>query len=284
MPGRVLVLSFALVAFSPALSAAANPECPDGWFCESNAVTAPPASPPPSAAAAPQPAPPVALPPPPPGMVAVPVYGPAGYPPGYYLVPIQPPPLPKKKKPKKKHGFHEWGFNLHVDGALLGNQPEHDRAMGGLGFGFRYRPVPHLAFNLGFEVMRGAEYDQHFHREAALLFDTQLFFNPRDVVQFYGLVGMGFSNSAWVRVQHSHDDVTYADDTLKRDYFGGQAGLGLEVRVSHRIALGGDVIGFIRGRIDEHDGNAPDAVPRDPNTGEHATGGGLLRLGMTIYW
>lgn len=289
MPGRVLVLSFALVGLSPAVSLAASPECPDGWFCESNGAATPP-PPPPASSVTGNPAAPPAGPgaaAPANATVAVPVdgpgYGPVGYPPAYVLVPVQPPPPPAKKK-KPKHRFHEWGFNLHVDGALLGNQPEHDRAMGGLGLGFRYRAIPSLAFNLGIEVMRGAEYNQHFHREAALLFDTQWFFNPRDVVQFYGLVGMGFSNSTWVRVQHSRDDVNYDDGELQRSYFGGQLGLGLEVRVSRHVALGGDVIGFVRGRIDEHDGTVPDAVPSDPSLTEHATGGGLLRLGMTIYW
>jgi hypothetical protein len=70
---------------------------------------------------------------------------------------------------------------------------------------------------------------------------------------------------------------------LHRSYFGGQLGLGMEVRVSRHIALGGDVIGFIRGRSD-NDGGTPDAVPRDPNVTEKNSGGGLLRLGMTVYW
>ena len=286
----VFALSFALVAFSPALSSAAQ-ECPDGWFCDENgapttpaAQPAPPAQPQPAPPPQPQPRPgppppPSAAPAPPPG------YGPTYPPPGYYSAPILvavPPPPPPKKKHKRRR-TSEWGFNLHLNGALLGNQPEHDRAMGGLGLGFRYRPIPSLAFDVSGEIMRGAEYDRHFHREGALLLNTLLFFNPRDVVQFYGVVGMGWSESTWVAVRGSGNDVSYDDGDLHRSYFGGQLGLGMEVRVSRHIALGGDVIGFIRGRSDDDD-NSPDAVPTNPNLSERSSGGGLLRLGMTVYW
>jgi hypothetical protein len=67
-------------------------------------------------------------------------------------------------------------------------------------------------------------------------------------------------------------------------YFGAQLGLGTEVRVSRRIAIGGDVVGFIRGRTDDKASYAPEFV--DPNTGRatNTSGGGLVRVGATFYW
>ncbi|HET7542717.1 MAG TPA: outer membrane beta-barrel protein [Polyangiaceae bacterium] len=284
MARLVFALSFALVALFPALSSAAPGECPDGWFCDDNGTPSAPAAQP-----APAPAPPAAQPPPPaqprpqPPPAPPPGYGPTYPPPGYYYpAPVFVTEPPPKKKKHKRHRTSEWGFNLHLNGALLGNQPEHDRAMGGLGLGFRYRPIPSLAFDVSGEIMRGAEYDQHFHREAAFLVNMLLFFNPRDVVQFYGVVGMGWSESSWVAVHGYDNTVTYDDNDLHRSYFGGNLGLGMEVRVSRHIALGGDVIGFVRGRTDED--HVPDAVPSDPNLSERSSGGGLARLGMTVYW
>jgi len=293
MPRRlVFALSFTLMALVPAISAAAQDDCPDGWFCEPNA--SPPASPssaPPPALPPPGPLPqPPDTPPQPPG--APPQAGQSAAPPGYGPVfyPSPPPPgasapPPAEPPPKKKrrHGFREWGFNLHLEGALLADEPnEDDAAMGGLGFGFRYRALPSLAFEAGADFLRGAEHHGYWRSETALLLDTLLFFNPRDVAQVYALGGLGFSRSSLNYAENTGDDVFYRRSHEHQSYFGGHLGLGLEVRVSHRVAVGGDVMGFIRSRTDEsnHDDVVNGAQPfRDGDTS-----GGVLRAGVTFYW
>jgi hypothetical protein len=56
------------------------------------------------------------------------------------------------------------------------------------------------------------------------------------------------------------------------------------VRVSRSIALGGDIVGFIRGRTDDQASTVPEF--EDPNThrATNTSGGGLIRVGATFYW
>jgi opacity protein-like surface antigen len=280
MPPRlVFALSLTLTALVPAISAAAPDDCPDGWFCEPNAP--PPASPSP---APPQPLPqPPSAPPPPSQPAAPPGYGPSFYPPPPPTGAFAPAP-PSEPPPKKKrqHGFREWGFNLHLEGALLADEPNaDDAAMGGLGFAFRYRVLPSLAFEAGADFLRGAEHHGYWRSETALLLDTLLFFNPRDVAQVYALGGLGFSRSNFNYAEHTGDEVFYRRSDEHQSYFGGHLGLGLEVRVSHRVAVGGDVMGFIRTRTDD---NHADVVNGSPTFREGDTSGGVLRAGVTFYW
>jgi hypothetical protein len=271
---RVFALSFAFVLLVPALSRAAGEDCPDGWFCEPNA--APPAPAPSQLPPAPLPAP---APLPGPSSPAVePVYDPAFYP----AVADQEP--PKQAPPKRRHRrFREWGFNVHLEGALLGDQPERDAAMGGLGFGFRYRVLPPLAFEVGVDLLRGAEHNEYWRSEAALLLNTLIFFNPRDVVQVYALGGLGFSRTSLNYARRSGDEVFYRRSDEHYSYFGGQLGLGVEVRVSRRVAIAGDLLGFLRGRTDDTRDHSADLVGANVHASDTADGG-LLRVGLTIYW
>jgi hypothetical protein len=189
-------------------------------------------------------------------------------------------PLPAPP-PKRQRGFREWGFNLHLEAALLGDQPKREQAMGGLGFGFRYRVLPALAFEAGVDLLRGPEHYGYYRSEAALLLNTLVFFNPRSVLQVYALAGLGFSGTGVTYVHHSDEHYLKRSDE-RRSYFGGQLGLGLEVRVSHRIAIAADLIGLMRGRTDERADNQ--VIDDDPQRERDANGGGLLRAGVTFYW
>ena len=66
------------------------------------------------------------------------------------------------------------------------------------------------------------------------------------------------------------------------DYFGGHGGIGLEFRLSRRVALNIDALGFIRNRTD--DDPRPEFV--DPETGRttNTSGGGMFRGGISFYW
>ena len=271
-----LATAIGLAALAPRAALAAG-DCPDGWFCEDNAAPQPPATP----GAGPRPVTP--------GPAEAPPEAPGSYaPPGEPGEPVifvdRPENAPRPPMRRRHRGFHEWGFNLHLEDAILGNAP--DRAshsgMGGLGFAFRYRPLPPLAFEAGIDLLTGTDYQGYSRGEAALLLNTLVFFNPHDVVQIYGLGGLGFSAANVTIAPRSGE--TFQSHDEHYSYFGAQAGLGVEVRVSHSIALGGDVVGFVRGRTDDRSGNAPEF--EDPNTHRvtNASGGGLVRVGATFYW
>jgi len=289
---RCLVFALLIVffGFAPSVSSAASEDCPDGWFCEPNA--APPSSPPSQQPALPPAARP-AEPAPPARPAVAPSYDPAGHPPpgqpryepnraegSFEVPPDQPPP-----KHRRRRGFREWGFNLHLMGALLDNQAERvdSTALGGLGFGFRYRLLPRLAFEAGIDLLRRSEHDGYSRTEAAFLLNTLLFFNPRDVVQIYALGGLAFSG-ANVSIAPRSGEAYFKRRDEHYSYFGGQLGLGVEVRVSRRIAIAGDLLGFIRGRNDERWDETPEYIDYDTQRSSKTSGGGVLRAGVTFYW
>jgi len=285
-------LPFALVALAPAVALAAGDDCPDGWFCEPNGAPRPagPNGPVPSPGARPS-EPSTA---PRPGMT--PGSEPPGYPPPNYPGPERPseeeeelnlevPPDNPAPVRRRHRGFREWGFNLHLEAALMGNKPERasNAEMAGLGFGFRYRLIPALAFEAGVDLLTGTDFQGYSRSEAALLFNTLVFFNPHDVVQIYGLGGLGFSG-ANVTVAPRSAETSFKRHDENYSYFGGQVGFGVEVRVTRHIAIASDLIGFIRGRTDERSDDTPEFVDANTHRATNTSGGGLLRGGITYYW
>jgi len=191
-------------------------------------------------------------------------------------------PPPKKRRAR---GFPRWGFNLHLVGALLDNhlQEVDNTVMGGLGFGFRFRPLPALAFDAGVDLMKGTDHEGYYRTEASFLLNTLVFFNPRDVLQIYALAGLGFTGAeATIEPRRGEALVNRYDQDYS--YVGGQFGLGMEVRVSRRFAVAADVLGFVRGRTDEHWQELPELIDRNTQSSRETSGGGMLRAGVTFYW
>jgi Outer membrane protein beta-barrel domain len=278
-----LALLFAFVALAPKAALAAD--CPDGWFCEDGAP--PQAPPPPNAPPGEHPGP--RQPPAPPDGVepfTPPPYPPPGAPDEPTIFVDRPENAPPPAAVHRhRRQFHEWGFNLHLEGAIIGNKPGRasNAGMGGLGFGFRYRPLPPLAFEAGIDLLSGTDFNGYSRSEAGLLLNTLVFFNPHDVVQVYALGGIGFS-AADVTVAQQSGQNPFPQHNETYSYFGGQAGLGIEVRVMRGVALGGDILGLIRGRTDNKANYAPEF--EDPNTHRvtNTSGAGLIRVGVTFYW
>ena len=168
------------------------------------------------------------------------------------------------------------GLHFHVDG-LLGE----DLAMMGAGAAFRIRPNPHFALDIGAGIYGGNDYNGMDRFEVPAVVDALFYFNPQHRFQFYALVGVGasFGHADGVNVHTGNAD--------SRDYvhLGGEAGLGLEWRISRVFALNIDVRGFIRERVDSD----PEPEFRELNDAgnwqsTNTSGGATARLGMTFYF
>jgi hypothetical protein len=304
MSRPVLTLLSALVALAPATAFAAG-DCPDGWFCDEGA----PSEPPPGNARPPMPGARPLSPPEgelPPSPSAPPGYNPPGYPapsyppPGYAepslnAVPSEPiqfhdpdadeeEDLPVPVPRRHRRPFHEWGFNLHLEDALIGDKAGKapNAGMAGLGFGLRYRPLPPIAFEAGLDFLTGTDFNGFDRSEVALLVNTYVFFNPHDVVQVYALGGLGISGADVTVSPQNGENFPRHDEHYS--YFGGQLGFGAEVRVTRRVAISGDLVGFVRGRTDGDSDAAPEFVDPTSHRATNTSGGGLLRLGATFYW
>jgi opacity protein-like surface antigen len=199
----------------------------------------------------------------------------------------EPPPQVRKRPYRRK-----WGFNMRLQGVMMGDndQRSEESGMGGLGFSFRYRPIRHFAFDVGLDFFGGKDWQGNDRSETALMMNGLIYFNPKDAVQVYTLAGIGFSGarvrpSEATQIQDGTQVVPGGEEEERNySYFGGQLGIGLEFRVSHKISLNLDVVGFIRGRTDEKARYQPEFV--DPETGRttNTSGGGLFRGGITFYW
>jgi hypothetical protein len=226
--------------------------------------------------------------PPPQVIIIAPGYGygyPYGYPYGRPARPAQPPPPPPRPKPQRWQS--EFGINLRVEGVALGHAggSSLNVGMGGVGLSLRYRPVPHFAFDLGADVLAGNDYNGFQRMEVPISLNGMIFLNPRNRVQVY-LIGGGNISRAQVRSDTPAPQLAPVDGGgqygATYTYVGGQGGLGLEFRLSKRIALDMDGLGFIRKRIG--DIQAPEFI--NPETGQttNTSAGGLFRGGLTFWW
>lgn len=265
----------ALYVISTALSLglvapAARAECPPGdWFCEPASENAPQAAPPAEPSATP---PPPKEQPPPAGTALRP----------RERVRIDPGPPPRRSR----HYRHrrEFGANLHIDGAIFGSERgmSHDAGMGGLGGAFRMRFHPVFALDIGLDFLGGRDFNGNTRAEAVLSGNGLLYLNPRQRIELYLLAGLSTSRA--------HVDVRYlggervAPHDASYSYFGGQLGLGVEVRLSRRVAASADVLGFVRERSRRYRHFEPDFVDPETHRTTNTSGGGLVRGGFTFYW
>jgi hypothetical protein len=293
------VFAAAMSLSFPAL--AQNNNCPPGsWFCADAEVKVPgperPAAPtlpqperrrvqvqeeepdgPPSAAPTQGPPPVVVYQPGPPAHPPVVIVSP-GYRHRRYLPP-PPPPLRPRWRP-------EWGLNLRVEGVVFGHARggADNMGMGGIGSSLRFRPIPHLAFEAGFDFLAGNDFNGFERQEIPITLGGILYLNPRNRVQVYLTGGMHFSHA------NVHSD--RSSRLLQRDsdggysaeytYFGGQGGAGLEFRISRRVAVNIDGIGFLRRRTD--DGPRPEFIDPEHNRVTNTSAGALVRGGLTFWW
>lgn|GEM_PF-421346 len=199
----------------------------------------------------------------------------------------------------------EWGLNARLQGASIGggeaNHAVQDAGMGGFGMSLRYRPWARLAVDAGFDIIGGTDYNGFERVETPFSLNGIFYVNPRSRTQFYFMGGVNWSRATVSSHEPSallspnSDGAGYSADYK---YFGGQLGVGLEFRLSKRVAFNVDFLGFVRERTDIDDGDhhmnkgnhdtSSDKLPEYINaeTGQttNTSGGGLFRGGLTLWW
>ncbi len=205
----------------------------------------------------------------------------------------------------------EWGLNLRLQGVSFGGDDHgheggqqtasRDAGMGGFGMSLRYRPTPRFAFDAGFDVLGGTDFNGFERVEMPFSVSGIFYLNPRSRSQFYVTGGVNWS-SATVTSDQAHPLLlaNKSNDGFSADYkyFGGQLGVGLEFRLSKRVAFNVDVLGFVRSRTDiddDDDGRhgkdqdkdqdkLPEFMDADTGRSTNTSGGGLFRGGLTFWW
>jgi hypothetical protein len=223
------------------------------------------------APAAPQAAPPA--PPPMPRYAPEIQYAPA---PSYGY---QPPPRYVAARPS--FGGSALGIDVHAEGAALGGDRNHNAAgLGGAGLALKYRATPHLALELGLDVVGGHDWNADKRVEVSGHLGGLVYLNPRSRVQVY-LAG-GFVGDHASASPPSEGYTTLDSQGLTYDHVGGYAGLGLEFYLTRRVSFHVDARGIVREKV----GGSPGPEFTDASTGKttNTSGGVLGQAGMTFYF
>jgi hypothetical protein len=142
--------------------------------------------------------------------------------------------------------------------------------MGGFSGALRFRPKEHVGIDLGSGYFAGNDYQGFYRTEIPLTANVLFFVNPQHKLQLYFLMGPGFS---FGRV-HTFNEVR------RMTHIGGQAGIGLELRLAPAFALNVDVRGILRHRIDSD----PRPEFTDGTRSTNTSGGAVLTFGGTLYF
>jgi opacity protein-like surface antigen len=294
-----LVLAIPAVAAAQSAPASQPSSCPPGsWFCvpPADAQPVPAGKPVQGLQPLPDPEDETAPPPPPPRRAPrqpTVTYEPAPAPAPPVVVyqppaPVmverseQPPPYEYAPPPRKPISpAKEWGLNLHLEGAAIGSGSKQNASMGGLGAGLRFKPTRYVGLETDLDFMGGHGYSGDQRDETALTFNALVFANPKDRAQVYFLAGFGWD---WAHSTSDPSDTTQNSFDYHYTYFGGQIGLGLELRLTRVLAFNIDLRGFVRTRTDQLAQQQPEFT--NPQTGQstNTSGGALLTGGMTLYF
>jgi hypothetical protein len=206
-------------------------------------------------------------------------------PPVVVVQPAEPPPVYDYDRPPPSDVLsrrREWGVTARLEGALIGGGYKDNAGMWGGGFGLRFKPVRAFALETDLDFLGGRDYQGFQRNESAFSANALFFANPQSRAALYFLVGMGWS---WAHAVCDFCSGSTVDNHYV--YFGGQAGIGLEARVSRSFAFDVDLRGFVRGRVDKGADSQPEFVEVDASGNERSTnasGGGLITAGMTLYF
>ena len=168
------------------------------------------------------------------------------------------PPPPKKRERK---------VGLHADfGGTFGPEV----TMGGFSGALRFRPKEYLGIDLGSGYFVGNDYQGFDRTEIPVTANLLFFVNPQHKLQVYFLLGPGMTIGR----------VYLPTETREMIHVGGQAGMGLELRLAPAFALNVDARGIIRHRVDS------DPRPEffDGTRSTNTSGGAMLTFGATFYF
>jgi len=171
------------------------------------------------------------------------------------------------RPPAQQPSPRERKVGLHFD---VGGTFGRDVSMGGFNGALRIRPTPYFALDLGSGYFAGTDFEGDFRREVPVTANMFFFVNPKSKVQFYVLLGPGASFGK----KEPFDEVR---DLI---HVGGQAGLGLEFRLTPGFALNLDFRGVLRHRVDRDP--RPEFV--DGTRVSDTSGGALGTFGATFYF
>ena len=170
---------------------------------------------------------------------------------------VEAPPAPKRDR---KVGLH---FDV---GGTFGPQV----LMGGFSGALRFRPKEHVGIDLGSGYFAGNDYQGFYRTEIPVTANVLFFVNPQHKLQLYFLLGPGLSFGR----------VDTFNEIRRMTHVGGQAGIGLELRIAPAFALNADVRGVLRHRID----NDPRPEFIDGARSTNTSGGALITFGATFYF
>lgn len=174
-----------------------------------------------------------------------------------------PTPVAKAPPPPKR----DRKVGLHFDmGGTFGPRV----LMGGFAGALRFRPKKHVGIDLGSGYFAGNDYQGFYRTEVPVTASALFFVNPQHRLQLYFLLGPGLSFGR----------VDTFDEVRRMTYVGGQAGIGLELRIAPAFALNADVRGVLRHRIDSDP--RPEFIDGARST--NTSGGAVLSFGGTIYF
>lgn len=147
--------------------------------------------------------------------------------------------------------------------------------LGGMGAAIRIRPKEHFALDLGAGVYGGTDHNGNSRVEIPLTVDALYFVNPQNRAQFYlvGGVGASFAYS---------DYKSTGILTRSFTYVGGNAGAGVEFRLTRGFALNFDFRGVLRGQ--------PHGAPEFSRVSDglvqttRTSAGVVGQLGATLYF
>jgi hypothetical protein len=185
-------------------------------------------------------------------------------PPTIVVVKHTPAPQAQVAKPPPKR---DRKVGLHFDvGGTFGRQV----VMGGFSGALRFRPNEHVGIDLGSGYFAGNDYQGFYRTEIPLTANVLFFVNPQHKLQVYFLLGPGLSFGR----------VDTFNEVRRMTHVGGQAGIGLELRLAPAFALNVDVRGVIRHRIDS------DPRPEffDGTRSTNTSSGAVLTFGGTLYF
>jgi hypothetical protein len=193
------------------------------------------------------------------------------------------PPCGPTTAPHEPASDREWGVNVHVEGATLGGSSAHHAAMAGGGLGLRFKPNEYFGLEGDVDVLDGHGYVGDLRQEDAITLNGLVFLNPGSFAQVYVLSGFGWS---WASSESGGGDTNDPSGPqpyrYSYSYFGGQAGMGVELRLSELLALNVDFRGFVRTRTDALAASRPEFTSSQGQT-TNTSGGGLLTGGLTFY-